>query len=139
MAGIHASTSGETIGAPMAAYTLLGGKIFRMSHDTAVLPLNQALAFLKREELYASLSRGGTVYASIYDYVYRNNTDPRIERMNYWEFTATQQLCPLSKHNQNEPSTGTSHSFPLIVTLLSLYGNESFMNPLTFVSLDTIY
>lgn len=86
----------------MAAFTLLGGQIFQMSHKTAVLPLNQAVAFLNQEELYASVSRTGVVYASIYDYVFRNGTDPVIAKMNFWDFVGSQEVVKLHKLKKSE-------------------------------------
>jgi hypothetical protein len=40
---VRASTNGDIIGGPLAAFTLLGNDIFAMSHQTAPLPLTQAV------------------------------------------------------------------------------------------------
>lgn len=65
-----------------------------MSHKTMTLPLNQAISFLKKESLYASVSRDGIVHASIYHYVYRSD-DLDTTNLNYWKFISSQEICKL--------------------------------------------
>ena len=49
LASIRASTNGDTIGGPLAAYALLGNDIFALSHKTVPLPLMQAIAYLEKK------------------------------------------------------------------------------------------
>ena len=53
-----------------------------MSHQTAVLPLTQAIAYLEKETNYANITRYGEVKATIYDYVFRSEQNPIIDKMN---------------------------------------------------------
>ena len=69
---IRGSTNGETIGAPLAGYCLRGNLLFRMSHQTVVLPLNQALFYLENKQISATVSQKGVIRATIYDKVYQN-------------------------------------------------------------------
>lgn len=94
IASSRASTNGEAVGAPLAAACLRGIKIFDMSHKTVTLPLNQAMAFLKKEPLYASVSKNGTVHASIYHYVFRSE-EVEFRKLNYWQFLNSQEICKL--------------------------------------------
>ena len=87
MSGARAATNGETVGAPVAAFCALGNDLFEMSHETTILPLTQARAFVQGEQLTASINKHGTVFATIHDYVYRSS-DPTIEGMHYWQFVA---------------------------------------------------
>ncbi len=98
------STKGETVGAPLAAYCLRGNEIFQMSHQTANLPLSQAIAFLNKEPLYASISRSGTISASIFQYVFRSDNH---SKTNYWQFLSTQELCKLPSEKQIQEQIGT--------------------------------
>jgi hypothetical protein len=95
MSGARAATNGETVGAPVAAFCALGNDLFEMSHETAILPLTQARAFVQGEQLTASINKHGTVFATIHDYVYRSSTDPSIDGMNYWQFVGSQETCKL--------------------------------------------
>ena len=101
LSGARASTNGETVGAPLAAFAALGNKIFEMSHDTATLPLNQAKAYLDGKPLRASITKQGVVMATIYDYVFRTKSDPCVNSMNYWTFIATQETCKLQKSTKS--------------------------------------
>lgn len=123
LSAARASTKGETIGAPMAAFVALGNRIFEMSHDTVTMPLNQALAFLKNEPLQASISKHGSLYATIFDYIYRDDTDERICVMNYWQFLTTQASCKLNvkASPQEEPCDKMSDDTPMNGTCPILY------------------
>ncbi len=68
-----------------------------MSHETAVLPLNQAKAFLEGKPLRASISKQGLVLATIYDYVFRTKSNAIFNEMNYWTYVATQETCLLKQ------------------------------------------
>ena len=125
MAGIHAATSGETIGAPMASFTLIGGKVFEMSQETAILPLNQALAFLRKEDIHASVSRNGTIYASIHDYAFRDTSNPAIESINYWDFAATQQIYTVSNPKKKTSVPGTTAFFHIESFFVASTGKNS--------------
>ncbi len=57
LSGARAATNGETVGAPLAAFAARNNKIFRMSHETAPLPLNEAKAYLQGKHLRASISK----------------------------------------------------------------------------------
>ncbi len=83
LSAIRASTNGDTIGGPLAAFVLLGNEIFAMSHQTAVLPLTQAIAYLEKETIYANITRYGEVKATIYDYVFRSEQNPKIDKTNF--------------------------------------------------------
>ena len=98
LSAARAKTHGETIGAPLAALGLLGVKMFAMSHETVVLPLFQAIAFLNHESIQASISKDGTVYASVFDYVFRG-CDQEIAETNYWQFLSRQEVKKLHKAN----------------------------------------
>lgn len=104
------ATKGETIGAPMAAWIAIGNKVFDMSHKTIPLPINQAVAFLKREPVIASVNKFGTIFATIFDYIYRAE---EFSTMNYWTFLATQEKCKLSfkvgKRRKNETAERSQH------------------------------
>ena len=63
LSATRAYTNNEVIGAPLAAFALRGNRIFEMSHDTAVLPLEQAAAFLENRPLQAAFRKDGTVTA----------------------------------------------------------------------------
>jgi hypothetical protein len=101
LSAIRASTNGDTIGGPLAAFVLLGNEIFAMSHQTAVLPLTQAIAYLEKETIYANITRYGDVKATIYDYVFRSKENPLIEKMNLWSFTQKQESCKLKARPSN--------------------------------------
>ncbi|EFX73115.1 hypothetical protein DAPPUDRAFT_325613 [Daphnia pulex] len=102
MSGARAATNGETVGAPVAAFCALGNDLFEMSHETAILPLTQARAFVQGEQLTASINKHGTVFATIHDYVYRSSNDPSIiDGMNYWQFVGSQETCKLKSFFQD--------------------------------------
>ena len=101
LSGARASTNGETVGAPLAAFAARNNKIFQMSHETAVIPLNQAKAFLRGQPLRASISKHGLVLATIYDYVFRTKSDPTVNGLNYWLFVATQETWQLKRSAEN--------------------------------------
>lgn len=86
----RASTNGETIGAPLAAFLARGNHLFQMSHETAPLLLQQALAFLNGSHLNASINKNGIIMAAVFDYVYRTTDGPSFSLMNMWVFVATQ-------------------------------------------------
>ncbi len=102
LSGARASTNGETVGAPLAAFAARNNKVFEMSHETAVLPLIQAKAFLRGQPLRASISKGGLVLATIYDYVFRSKSDPIINGINYWSFVSTQETIQLQKSTEKK-------------------------------------
>jgi hypothetical protein len=83
------------IGGPLAAFVLLGNDISAMSHQTVVLPLTQALAYLEQENIHATITRFSEVKATIHDYVFRTMEAPHIEATNFWDFTLTQEICKL--------------------------------------------
>jgi hypothetical protein len=107
LSAARAYTNKETIGAPLAAFALRGNRIFEMSHDTAVLPLEQAVAFLEKRPLQAAFHKDGTVTANIHDYVYRS---PALDETNYWQFVATQESTELRQvltvDGEEPPGTG---------------------------------
>lgn len=119
LSGARASTKGETVGAPLAAFAARNNKIFEMSHLTAMLPLNQAKAYLQDKPLRSSISKQGVVLATIYDYVFRTKCEPCVNNMNYWTFVATQETGKL------QPSTAKDE-----VTTVQVYiyicGKRSF-------------
>jgi hypothetical protein len=114
LSAIRASTNGDTIGGPLAAFVLLGNDIFAMSHKTAPLPLTQAVAYLEEQNMYATITRFGEVKATIHDYVFRSTQSQDIEDMNFWTFIKTQESCKLSperrskldNNDDDEPETG---------------------------------
>ena len=95
LSGARAATNGETVGAPLASFAARGNRIFEMSHETAVLPLTQALAYLLGEPLRSSINRDGVVLASTYDYVFRTRDDETIASMTYWDFVTIMETYPL--------------------------------------------
>ena len=108
LSATRAYTNNEVIGAPLAAFALRGNRIFEMSHDTAVLPLEQAAAFLENRPLQAAFRKDGTVTANIHDYVFRNHA---LEATNYWQFVATQESTALrSMVDEEEPTMDEEES-----------------------------
>ena len=101
LSGVRGATRGETVGAPLAALVLRGMSIFEMSHETSVLPLTQALAFLEGEEIRALVNRQGIVSATTYDYVYRSRGSSENDSMNFWNFTKTQETCKQNTNKEN--------------------------------------
>jgi hypothetical protein len=91
LASIRASTNGDTIRGPLASYALLGNDIFALSHKTVPLPLMQAIAYLEKKNIYATITRFGEVKASIHDYVFRATQANKIDTMNFWNFTRTKE------------------------------------------------
>ena len=91
LSAARASTNGDTVGAPLAAFVALGNNIFAMSHQTAVLPLNQMHAFLLGLPMKTTLTKKGKVFTVVYDYLFRNSA---FENLNLWDFVATQQRVP---------------------------------------------
>ena len=89
LSAARASTNGETVGVPLAAFVALGNNIFAMSHQTAVLPLNQMHAFLLELPMKMTLTK--KVFTVVYDYLFRNSD---FENLNLWDFIATQQRVP---------------------------------------------
>lgn len=120
LVGSKASTNGETVGAPLAAYGARDDKIFAMSHPTAPLPLLQGKAYLLGKPLRASISKEGVILATIYDYVFRTTSDLRIQNMNFWNFTGTQEICPLSK-KVKEYEVGNINNFTLHFQKIKLF------------------
>lgn len=57
-----------------------------MSHQTEILPLAQAVGYLERENIHATITRFGEVRATIHDNVFRCTKTPHIETMNFWNF-----------------------------------------------------
>ena len=121
LSGARAATNGETVGAPLAAFVARGNKIFQMSHQTSVVLVTQALAYLKGLELNASFNKKGVVMASTHDYVYRSVDDVLINAMTMWEFVATQEICDLKtshdKPSDDEEDTDGSSNGPEIIEL----------------------
>ena len=101
LSGVRASTNGETIGGPLAAFVLRGNLIFEMSHKTAALPLSQAIAYLANENIFATINRFGEVKATTHDYVFRSDLNDEIERMSFWNFIKTQEICKLNSKEQD--------------------------------------
>jgi hypothetical protein len=112
---IRGSTSGDTIGAPLAAYCLRGNLLFRMSHQTVVLPLNQALAYLENKQIFATVSQNGAIRATIYDYIFRTKSVVEFDNMNYWEFVKTQEFCknvnPIDENSEDEQQEQNCSTF----------------------------
>ena len=103
---IRGSTNGETIRAPLAGYCLRGNLLFRISHQTVVLPLNHALSYLENKQISATVSQKGVIRATIYDYVFRTKSVVQFDNMNYWVFLKTQEFCKnksaVDKNQENE-------------------------------------
>ena len=76
LSAARASTSGETVGAPLVSFVARGNKIFSMSNKTVVLPLKQMLEFLQGRPIVASVDPNGQVICTAHDYVFRNRTVP---------------------------------------------------------------
>ena len=112
----RASTNGETIGAPLAAFLARGNHLFQMSHQTAPLLLLQALAFLNGNDLNASINKKGIIMSAVFDYVHSTSDDPSFSLMNMWEFVATQELCLLTKSTtkRNNDGNGTEEDDGLL-------------------------
>ena len=102
LSAVRASTNGDTIGGPLAAFALLGNNIFAMSHQTAPLPLTQAIGYLEKQNINATFTRFGEVKATIHDYVFRSNRNQDIEDMNYWTFIKTQESCKLAPQKRRD-------------------------------------
>lgn len=119
----RASTNGDTIGAPLAAFAARGNKIFEMSHETALLPVAQAVAFLKKEPLTASVNKHGNVYATILDYVYRNSEEQSICDMNYWDFIRlhTTRKYPQKKKNSKSKGKHSNEEYQNCLRCLSFF------------------
>lgn len=77
-----------------------------MSHSTSNVPLAQAIAFLNGDPISVTISRKGSVFATIYDYVYRNGTEC-FENMNFWNFVSCQTTKKLGKSRVTIPSRGS--------------------------------
>lgn len=106
------------MGAPLIAFTALGYRIFAMSHTTAILPLAQAVAYLEGSAISASISKNGTVYATIYDYCYRSVS---CDSMNFWSFIASQEVCKLGNVRCNENQLDDTGSIVLFLGVLCLW------------------
>ena len=126
LSGARASTNGETVGAPLAAFAARGNKIFEMSHETAVLPLNQAKAYLEDKPLRASISKQGIVLATVYDYVFRTKSDVFLSNMNFWTFTATQETGKINKSTQSNDEVIYNYYTTLILFAYHLYFYQEF-------------
>jgi hypothetical protein len=59
LSATRAYTNNEVIGPPLTAFALRGNHTFDMSHDTAVLPLEQAAVFLEDRPLQAAFRKDG--------------------------------------------------------------------------------
>ena len=70
-ASAYGHTSGEVIGAPLAAYLLNGGDTFVYSHPLSRLPVQQGIAHLLCNPLYAGINKKGQCTASVLDYRFR--------------------------------------------------------------------
>lgn len=90
LSGARSATNGDSIGAPLCAFAARGNRIFAMSHSTSNVPLAQAIAFLNGDPISVTISRKGSVFATIYDYVYRNGSQ-YFESMNFWSFIACER------------------------------------------------
>ncbi|KZS16225.1 Uncharacterized protein APZ42_018073 [Daphnia magna] len=73
-----------------------------MSHQTEILPLAQAVGYLERENIHATITRFGEVRATIHDYVFRCTKTPHIETTNFWNFDQTQEICKLDVKTDNQ-------------------------------------
>jgi hypothetical protein len=82
---VRGRTAGEAVGAQMAAYLVLGGHCFEFSHEFTVLPLRQALALLKGEQIHASIGPNGKLFVTYNDYRFRPN---QLEEMNWYEYSS---------------------------------------------------
>ncbi|EFX61644.1 hypothetical protein DAPPUDRAFT_121259 [Daphnia pulex] len=80
LSAVRASTNGDTIGDPLAAFALLGNNIFAMSHQTAPLPLTQAIGYLEKQNINPTFTRFGEVKATIHDNVFPIQPKPRHRR-----------------------------------------------------------
>lgn len=96
LSGAPASTNGDLVGAPLAAFTVLGNKLFEMSHQTASLPLLQVSAYLKGQPIDVKIHHSGLVFSTVLDYVYRNTV---CEEMNLWTFVSTMKAVRLMQPN----------------------------------------
>ena len=97
-----------------------------MSHETAVLPLNQAKAYLEDKPLRASISKQGIVLATVYDYVFRTKSDVFLSNMNFWTFTATQETGKLNKSTQSNDEVIYNYYTTLILFAYHLYFYQEF-------------
>jgi hypothetical protein len=80
LSATRAYTNNEAIGAPLAAFALRGNRIFEMSHDTAVLPLEQAAAFLENRPLYATFHKEEWILGACKRVTSNRPADPTFER-----------------------------------------------------------
>lgn len=92
LSGARASTNGDSVGAPLAAFGALGNKFFSMSHRTACLPLAQVSAYLSGLPISVKIHKNGSVFATIFDYVFRNQFS---EEMNMWNFVSTMKTVKI--------------------------------------------
>lgn len=91
---VRGRTAGEAIGAQMAAYLVLGGHCFEFSHEFTALPLRQAYALLKGDDINGSVGANGTVYVTYNDYRCRPD---ELEDMTWYEYSAQYKMVKKSK------------------------------------------
>lgn len=116
LSGARSATNGDSVGAPLCAFAARGNKIFTMSHPTANVPLAQAIAYLNGFPITVSMTRNGVLYATIYDYIFRNDRNQAMENINFWTFVASCKTRKLNKSTSStcRPSAENEGSFKIL-------------------------
>jgi hypothetical protein len=60
--------------------------------------------------IYANITRYGEVKATIYDYVFRSEQNPIIDKMNLWSFTQKIESCKLKPRTSSCDAETDSNS-----------------------------
>ena len=105
---VRGRTAGEAVGAQMAAYLILGGRVFQFSHDFAPMPLAQAYDYLQGNTIRAVVGRKGGVFSSFMDYAFRPD---ELNSMCWYEYLSHYRLAKKPKQrksdNKNDANDGT--------------------------------
>jgi hypothetical protein len=85
LSACRGSKAGD-VGTPLLSWIGLGNELFHLSRSTALLLLNQALAYLDEKPLRSSIDKHGIVLASIFRV-------KELKHVCWWHFVRQYELC----------------------------------------------
>ena len=85
MSAVRGLSAPLSVASQACAYWLLDGRTFESSHESALLPVEQAVSYLSGDPIRVLVGIRGVILASILDYVYRSSVAP-FDQMCWYEY-----------------------------------------------------
>lgn len=110
MSAVNGHTQGEIIGAPLAAWVLLGHPIFMFGSSFQFLPLYQAAVFFENGLVPISIARSREIQSHLVDYLHRG--EPLLH-LTWYDFVRRYVRVRIRRQRSSSSTSSRSEGLPL--------------------------